>query len=212
MTRLAVRVVEFSGADGRSRTGRLYGSGTTGIVLSHMGRAADRQQDWDGLARHLAGSGHQVLTYDRRSSFSRSWAEVIDAASYLHQQGAARVVVGGASIGAMASLRAVQEPGSSLAGVIWLAGFRRGNGYRFRRSDVAQVVCPLLFVSGEGDHAATADSERLYGWATPPKELLIVDSSAHGTDILHESGKPAAQVRRAVVAFVDRVSVGGADR
>lgn len=205
----AFREVEFPGADGQPRSGRLYGGGPIGVILSHMGRGGDRQDDWDGMARLLAGEGYQVLTFNRRSTLSATWREVLDAADFVRQQGADRIVAGGASIGAMASLRAIQEPGAGLAGAIWLAGIRQGSGYDFRRSDVARIGCPLLFMSGAGDiYGAAADTEQLYRWATGPKELLILDSAAHGTDILEEGGRPASRLRDSLIRFLEQI---GAD-
>lgn len=207
-TEVMYREVEFTSRDGTLRSGHLYGEGSVAIVLSHMGRQRDRQEDWDGAARHLADRGYQVLTYTRQAAFGESWQEVLDAADYLRQQGGAeRVVAGGASIGAMASLFAAEQPESQLVGVIWLAGVLHGSRYDFQEADVSQIACPMLMMSGAKDgYGGRNAAEQLYAWATAPKELLIVESGLHGTDILLEGGPQAAQLEEAIDGFLNSLA------
>jgi pimeloyl-ACP methyl ester carboxylesterase len=201
----AFRDVEFRALDGELRSGRLFGEGPVGVVLSHMGRPGDTQDDWAPFAAELADHGHQVLTYDRRSDLGEVWQDVLGAATHLRDNGAERVVAGGASIGAMASLHAAGQPASNLDGVIWLAGVLRGR-YSFAESDVSGLGCPMLFMSGDRDaYGAAAAARRLAEWVTAPSELLIVESERHGTDILEEGGPAATELRRSILAFVDQV-------
>jgi alpha-beta hydrolase superfamily lysophospholipase len=60
------RKVRFDALDGVALQGRLFGSGTTGVVVAHMGNAGDSQADWYGVAGALADRGYAVLTFDRR--------------------------------------------------------------------------------------------------------------------------------------------------
>jgi dienelactone hydrolase len=131
---------------------------------------------------------------------------VLGAVAYLRDNGAERVVVGGASIGAMASLYAAEQSESNLDGVIWLAGILRGE-YIFEQADVAAIGCPILIMSGDQDRYGAADDARqLQGWATAPNQLLIVESELHGTDILQEGGPHADELMQAMVSFVDQVA------
>ena len=58
------RAVTFESRDGVTLEGRLFGDGSTGVVLSHM-RPAD-QRSWFAFANRLADEGYLVLTYDFR--------------------------------------------------------------------------------------------------------------------------------------------------
>ena len=58
------RAVAFESRDGVTLEGRLFGDGSTGVVLSHM-RPAD-QRSWFAFANRLADEGYLVLTYDFR--------------------------------------------------------------------------------------------------------------------------------------------------
>jgi predicted alpha/beta hydrolase len=136
------RKVRFDALDGVVLEGRLFGSGTTGVVLAHMGNAGDSQADWYGVAGALADRGYAVLTFDRRGvcpggfngcssgsdSYLNHWKDVVGAVRFMTEKGIGRVFVGGASIGAMASLYAAEHLGRDVAGVIW--GF--GPGLRER--------------------------------------------------------------------------------
>lgn len=200
------RDVEFNAPDGAVRSGRLFGEGPVAVVLSHMGRPEDAQDDWAPFAAELADHGYQVLTYERRSTLDEVWLDVLGAVAYLRSNGAQRVVAGGASIGAMASLYAAEQPTSNIDGVIWLAGVLRGN-YTFREADVAAVGCPMLIMSGDQDSYGAGDAARqLHEWATAPTELLIVDSDLHGTDILQAGAPQATELTQAMLDFVDQVA------
>lgn len=96
---------------------------------------------------------------ERRSALSEVHLDVLGAVAYLRDNGAERVVVGGASIGAMASLYAAEQSESNLDGVIWLAGILRGE-YIFEQADVAAIGCPILIMSGDQDRYGAADDAR----------------------------------------------------
>lgn len=210
----AYESVTFTASDGQRRSGRSYGDdGRVGVVLSHMGRFGDGPQDWDVFATRLADRGFHVLAYKRRLLYDTIWRDVLGAADYLRRHGAAKVIAGGASIGAMASLRAAEEPGARLDGVIWLAGVLSDSGYDFRRGDVAAIACPTLVVSGaDDDYGAGLDARRLHGWLTGPKRLLILDSAEHGTDILDEGGPNARELTRTMLRFVEQTARGDGPR
>lgn len=194
----------FLAADGQRRSGRLYGDGSVAVVLSHM--AGDGPQDWHDFARQLADAGFRVLVYQERLELETVWQDVLGAASYLRDTGAEKVVVAGASIGAMASLRAAEEPEAEFDGVIWLAGLLSNNGYDFQRSDVDEVACPTLVIAGADDlYGAGPDARRLHAWLTAPKELLVLDSVLHGTDIIDDGGPNARELTDTMLGFVQRV-------
>jgi hypothetical protein len=203
------RSVEFTARDGQRLTGRLFGRGTTAVVLSYMGKPESSQDDWTALAEELARRGFQALTYERRGVFSEVWLDVLGAGDFLRANGARRVVAAGASIGAMASLHAAGRPDNDLNGVLWLAGVTGGRYYSFQQADVARVACPLMVISGDQDeYGAAEDARRLHAWTPRTSRLLILPSRGHGTEILTEAGPSSGQLTKAMIDFVARVSTG----
>ena len=203
----AYRKVRFTTPDGATRSGRRFGDGRVALVLSHMGRPGDRQDDWGSVAGELANRGYRVLTYQRRDAFEEVWQDVLGGADYLRDHGADKVIAAGASIGAMASLYAAEQPNANLDGVIWLAGILQGSGYHFQQADVAKIACPMLFISGDQDAYGAAQAARqLHGWAAAPSQLLILRTERHGTDILAQGGPTARKLTLAMVRFVKRVA------
>lgn len=189
---------------GIERQGRIYGTGDVGVVLAHMGRPGDSQRDWAEFARELAERGYRVLTFDHDNQFV--WRVVLAGADLLRAEGVENVIAAGASIGAMGALRAAEEPGNGLIGVVWLAEVKAGSGYAFMEADVGAVACPVFFASGTGDeYGAAEDAEDLAAIA-PNAELLLVESDLHGTDILAEGGPVADELREAMFGFIDRVA------
>jgi predicted alpha/beta-hydrolase family hydrolase len=204
------REVEFTTRDDQVRSGRLFGDGRVGIVLSHMWGPGHRQDDWTQFATQLADRGYMILTYDERPTIGSVWQDVLGGADELRRQGATIVIAGGASLGAMASLHAAGQPQAKLDGVIWLAGVN-GTGaqdrlYGFDEGEVAALRCPILFASGDQDALGAADDTRqIHRWAADG-ELLMLESDLHGTDILEEDPAQAAEFTAAVQALAARVA------
>src|SRR4029453_18877383 len=69
----AGRTVSFTSSDGVALTGTLFGSGTTGVVLSNMGD--NDPADWQRFSSVLSRQGYLVLTYTFRDP-ARSTAEM----------------------------------------------------------------------------------------------------------------------------------------
>jgi dienelactone hydrolase len=175
------------------------------VVLSHMGRPGDSQDDWVSFAGELAKNGYQALTYER-GAFGDVWQDVLGAADYLRDNGAETVIAAGASLGAMASLYAAERPRSGLNGVIWLAGVLQNRGYHFQATDVSKIACPILFISGDEDtYGAAGAARQLHDWTTVPSDLLILRSTQHGTDILAEGGSNATRLVNAMLSFIRQV-------
>lgn len=203
--------IEFTGGDGQPRTGRAYGDddAPVGVVLSHMGRDGDGWDDWAATAQALADRGHRAVTYQRPRPRYQVWQEVVGAVEYLRDHGAERVVVAGASLGAMASLRVALESEPATDGVVWIAGTLRSDGMAFDQASVAGLACPALLITGDQDsYGGTEATQDLHAWL-PGSELLILPSARHGTDILAQGGAPAEQLETAVLDFADAVAAAG---
>ena len=125
--------VTFESRDGVTLEGRLFGDGSTGVVLSHM-RPAD-QRSWFAFANRLADEGYLVLTYDFRGycpggeggcsqgelQISAIWQDVLGAMDFIRSQGATTVALVGASMGGTASLVAAGQEGADVAAVVTLS-------------------------------------------------------------------------------------------
>ena len=78
--------VAFAASDGIGLTGRVFGEGSIGVVLAHMGRPGDMQADFYPLARALAERGYLALTYNRRGVCGPVWTGVLAGIRRLREQ------------------------------------------------------------------------------------------------------------------------------
>jgi dipeptidyl aminopeptidase/acylaminoacyl peptidase len=206
--------VVFRASDGVRLRGLVSGAGRVGIVLSHMGRPGDSRADWQPLARALADKGYLVLAYSRRGAclangtscsagvddLPASWRDVVGAYRFLRARGAARVVLVGASIGAMSSLAAAQRDDVQVAAVIEIGGINDASGYSFTRRSLRRIEGAKLFASSAHDIYGGAEVARTwYAWARSPKQLAILAGGEHGTDLLK-----TARTRKRLVTLVER--------
>ena len=200
------RPVTFESRDGVRLEGRLFGHGSTGVVLSHM-RPAD-QRSWFAFANRLADEGYLVLTYDFRGycpggeggcsqgdlQISAIWQDVLGAVDFVRSEGATTVALVGASMGGTASLVAAGEEGADVAVVVTLSAPTSIEGLDADAALLQRVSANKLFIAGVGDAAAAASAEQLYEIAPPPKAAPeIVPSDDHGTDLLTGSRGEAVQ-------------------
>jgi Alpha/beta hydrolase family len=208
--------VTFEAADGVGLDGRLFGSGDVGVVLSHM-RPGDQGQ-WFAFAGLLANRGYRVLTYDRRGecpggdlgcSDGRTggpgaWRDLSSAVELLREDGSDRVVVGGASLGAMESLYALSH-GLDADGLIWLSGLDLYEGESIEEQ-VRGVRVPKLFMGGAFDNDSAPLGPALKRAASGRVEIVSLDTGEHGTDILR-FGDPAVadQIRQTVLDFLANI-------
>jgi pimeloyl-ACP methyl ester carboxylesterase len=204
--------VRFRGAGGVRLEGRVFGSGDVGVVLGHM-RPGDQSQ-WFGFAALLADQGYAVLTYDRRgvcpggdlgcsdgNASDSGWQDLAYAVDLLREHGTSRVVVGGASLGAMESMYALSR-GLDADGLIWLSGVDLYAGVPVTRQ-VRAVRVPKLLAAGEFDSYAAALRPAVERAAPPPTQVVLLDTGEHGTDILEfEDPAVADEFRRSVLDFL----------
>lgn len=207
---LGTEAVAFTTDDGVAIEGRLFGTGDVGVVLAH-GTFESAQASWFSFARALSDEGYQVLTINLRgfcpggingcSGGSRdppeTWRDVAAAAEYLRAQGTMRVFLMGASLGARSCLWAASRPGVTVAGVIAVSTPEKAVAefspeYDFTTEVIGAIEEPKLFLSGDQDEDYAAQAVTMFGWATEPKHLEIMSSTAHGPDLLRVPGATAA--------------------
>jgi dienelactone hydrolase len=208
------RAVSFPSADGVRLEGRVFGDGSSGVVLSHM-RPSD-QTSWFRFATRLADAGYLVLTFDFRgycpggeggcSQGSRDiaamWQDVVGAIEFVRSRGATSVSLVGASMGGTASLVAASREGVDVRAVIALSAPASIEGLVVDGALLSKVSVGKLFIAGVGDAVAASDAESLFAQSPPPKRVEIVPADDHGTDLL--TGSQAEVVRRLIETFLQQ--------
>jgi pimeloyl-ACP methyl ester carboxylesterase len=200
------KAITFRATDGMPLHGVLLGSGRNGIVLSHEFRAT--LCNWLPLAETLARRGYRVLAYDSRpltspvSPQGHLDHDVLGAERELLRRGVKRVLVGGASAGGTAAMTAAALiPRSVLAGVVVLSSPRQF-GAMDAEAAARKVTAPSFFGVGSRDSGFVDEVRKLdAASAAKRKQLLVVDSSGHGTDLLLTSWAPAS-FRTRLLAFI----------
>ena len=186
-------------------SGYLFGSHTTGVILSHM-QSTD-QQSWWLFARILKDKGYQVLTYDFRG-YRDSQGEIdidhIDmdvkaALNFMQSNGTSKVFLIGANMGGTASLKVASK--EDVAGVITLSAPPAVENLD-AREDVTTIAAPKLFIAARDDLFYARSVDLFDQTSLDPKERQIVDGNAHGTDML--SGASGPRVQGLMVDFLRR--------
>ena len=182
---VAQQQVSFPTQDGGIVYADMYGKGERGVVLAHGGRF--NKESWATQAQTLVKAGFRVLAIDFRgrgqsrgpeSKSGEDGAEydVLAAVRYLRRAGAKTVSVIGASFGGEAAADASidAEPGE-IDRLVLLAAWTDRSPQKMKGRK--------LFIVARDD--ANDDGLRLpkiranYEEATGPKELVILDGSAH---------------------------------
>jgi pimeloyl-ACP methyl ester carboxylesterase len=206
----ASRPVTFASADGVELSGRVFGEGPTGVVLSHM-RPSDQTSWWD-FARQLADDGYVALTYDFRGycpggdagcsggdkAIAAIWQDVLGAIDEIRAEGATRVVLIGASMGGTASLVAASK--ADVEVVVTLSAPVSIEGLVADPDTLATVTAAKLFIAGNGDAQAADAAQQLFATSPQPKRLNIVTSNDHGTDLL--TGNQAGILRTTILNYL----------
>jgi pimeloyl-ACP methyl ester carboxylesterase len=194
--------------------GRLFGEGSTAVVLSHMGPAD--QRSWFAFANRLADQGYLVLTYDFRGycpggeggcsqgdlQVSAIWQDVLGAMDFVRSEGATSVALVGASMGGTASLVAAGQQGSDPEAVVTLSAPASIEGLNADAALLQRVTANKLFVAGVGDASAAASAQDLFEIAPPPKRVEFPPADDHGTDLL--TGSRGEEVQRIIETYLEQ--------
>ncbi len=203
----AQKAVTFPTADGGVVSADSYGAGEHGVVLAHGGRF--NKGSWEKQARALAAAGFRVLAIDFRG-YGQSRGpgdsdpmsaplhlDVLAAVRYLRKNGAKTVSVVGGSMGGGAAGDAsiLSEPGE-INRLVFLGAAPNGPAEKLKARS--------LFIVARDD--ASADGLRLpgiraqYEKAPEPKELIILDGSAHAQFLFQTD--QADRVIREILRFL----------
>ena len=173
------------------------------------------------------------------SQLGKNWRDAMAAVAFMETRGAKQIFLIGASMGGLAVLRAARMPEVDLAGVVSLSTPQFPSKYYVGEpgaNDVTparlrQIDEPKLFVAGTKDVQLpgtaplrsgvksvrfAADARRMFDAAEEPKELVLVDSSFHSSDLVTTApadldfapieAKELRQVRDAVFRFLSENS------
>ena len=202
-------VASFRTSDGVELNGRLFGEGSTGVVLAHM-YPVDQSSWWE-FAQFLADRGYLALTFNFRGygegpdrSGGDKDTELIDrdleaALNFIKAQGTSEVFFIGASMGGTASLKVAAEV--TVSGVVSLSAPVKFRGISLERE---QVAVPVLLIAAEGDSSAkrnlqTMLDDGIVGATTD--SVVYPDGRDHGTDILKGENGDAARER--IMGFLE---------
>lgn len=198
-------VVSFRTSDGFLLEGRLFGSGTKAVVLSHMFPAD--QSSWFDTAEDFAAGGYLVLTYNFRGYGESQGGKDINlldrdvkaAISFLTEaKSVSDIALVGASMGGTASIGAAA--GSEVDGVATLSAPVRFRGLD-ASSAITGVLARKLFLASLEDRDAAESAERLLKLSRDPEaDIKFFPGDAHGTDMVR--GRRGDEVRAALLSFL----------
>jgi len=198
--------VSFATEDGGRVYADLYGTGGRGVVLAHGGRFT--KESWERQARALAKAGFRALAIDFRGRGQSRGPEskppddgveydVLAAVRYLRAAGARTVSVVGASFGGAAAARAavLARPGEIDRLVLLAHG---------EIPEPERMQGRKLFVVARDDANDAGPRlpriRRQYERAPGPKELLILEGSAHAQFIFETD--QGERLMREIVRFL----------
>ncbi len=202
-----VQTVSFPTEDGGRICADLYGQGTRAVVLAHGGRF--RKESWQEQAQVLAAEGFRVLAIDFRgfgcstgpgqADFDKAPFEkdVIAGVRYLKANGAQSVsVVGGSFGGAAAGDASIKSPPGEIDRIVFLGAAPNLSAEKLKSRS--------LFIVARED--TSGSSPRLpgiraqYERAPQPKELIVLDGSAHAQFLFQTDQK--TRVMHEIVRFL----------
>jgi pimeloyl-ACP methyl ester carboxylesterase len=156
-----------------------------------------------------------------------TWRDASAAVAFARKRGAQKVFVVGASMGGLAVLRLAAMPGADLAGVVSLSTPQYPAKYyqgELPANDVTpnrlrQIEEPKLFVAGKDDIQFPGgaplrpgidqvrfadDARRMYAAADEPKQLLLVESRFHSSQLVGGYEDDAViRTRRVIFSFLE---------
>jgi pimeloyl-ACP methyl ester carboxylesterase len=194
---VAQQGVSFPTSDGGLVYADLYGKGGRTVVLAHGARF--NKESWGPQARALAGAGFRVLAIDFRG-YGQSRGpgqadplsaplhlDVLAAVRYLREHGAKTVSVVGGSMGGMAAGDAsiASEPGE-IDRLVLLAAPPRGPAEKLKSRTLFIVARDDAVVGGPRLPRIRAQYEK----APEPKELIVLDGSAHAQALFQTDQGP----------------------
>jgi pimeloyl-ACP methyl ester carboxylesterase len=224
--------VSFKAEDGTTVRGRLWSGGEVGVVLAHGFSELTGQDDWLPWPGVLSEEGYTVLTFNFRGFCSEdgcsggqielgnNWMDLIAAIEYLEQRGIGRVFLVGGSMGGIQVFRVAEEAAAAdFAGIVSISTPQFPSRYYPNEPPANDVTdarlrairAPKLFIAGDGDAQLVQgglvrfadDAQNMFDAAADPKEILILDTSAHSHELVTSAEPEVVEgTREAILAFL----------
>ncbi len=204
-----VEKVVLTAADGVKLSGARLGEGAHGVVLLPQ-RGSD-MCGWGLAASRMVEAGLHVLAIDLRcAGFSECdnssddqmdnthdfAADAAAAIAELKRAGASKVVVMGASLGAVSAVVAGGRFADQVSGVVGLSVFTVGfnasgsasTGVTTPENAAPHITAPMLLVvaTGDGSCISPGSAQELIDKSAAPTKVKVIvrEGSAHGWDLL----------------------------
>jgi pimeloyl-ACP methyl ester carboxylesterase len=161
------------------------------------------------------------------SILAKNWRDALAAIAFMKGRGVKKIFLIGASMGGVAVLRVARMPGVEVAGVVSLSTPQWPSKYYdadvpeaddLTSARLRQIEEPKLFVAGTRDVQRpgdllrrgvkrvrfAVDAQRMYDASEEPKELLLVDSLFHSSELVTTAlpAEVVPQTRSAVFRFL----------
>lgn len=185
--------IPFEGSE-ESIEARLYGRGSNIVVISNMD--TNDSEEWRPLVEALEALDCAVVTcaYPDNESTERALNSVID---FLESEGRAkggeRIVLIGASLGGVASLRVAANRGDdNIVGVAAISAPLEFGGERcYTDGELRMITAPKLIICSEFDDIVE-DARNIFATLEDPRQFTLYPGDAHGTALLAEHGDSLA--------------------
>ena len=202
--------IPLSSPDSGALSADLYGTGPEGVILIAHGGYSSRES-WAGTARLLADSGFQVLVFETRAAIDlRAGSEtaclyeapcmardVRAAIRHFRASGIERLTLMGGSAGGGAAAVAASDEDGGVDRVILLAPMAIEAPQQIQGR---KLVVVGRLDRGSGDRLRLPGILDQYEKAPGPKDLLILEQSAHGQRLLESPAGPA--ILQAILRFL----------
>jgi pimeloyl-ACP methyl ester carboxylesterase len=203
----AQKTISFPTEDGGTVFADLYGKSDRAVVLVHGGQF--NKESWAKQAKILAAAGFEVLAIDLRG-YGPSHGpgdsdpmdapikyDVLAAVRYLHKNGAKTVSAIGASMGGWAAGDAsiASQPGE-IDRVVFLGSSPNDPADKLKSASLFIVALDDM----EGTSPRLPGIRKQYDIAPQPKELIILDGSAHAQYFFETD--QADRVMREILRFL----------
>jgi pimeloyl-ACP methyl ester carboxylesterase len=199
--------VSLRAEDGGNICADVYGSGARGVVLAHGGRF--NKESWRVQADALVKEGFRVVAIDFRgfgcstgpgqADFDTAPFEndVLAAVRYLKRQGVKAVsVVGGSFGGGAAGDASIKGAPGEIERVVFLGAVPNLSAARLK----SRALFIVAREDSDGTRLRLPGIREQYEKAPNPKELIVVDGSAHA-QFLFQSDQ-SVRVMREIVRFL----------
>jgi alpha/beta superfamily hydrolase len=182
----------FTTDDNVTLSGKIVGTGTTGIIFSSMD--GDSKADWVDLAPLLAARGYLTLSYDYRGlgasqgyyDRTKLESDVQAAIQIAQQHGVTKYILMGASLGGLVTLKiaAATHP----TAVVALSAPQSFGGLDVSDDELRAIAAPKFLGVAVGDAGVINSMQNIYNLTPQPKELHIYSGKVHGSLLLEAPG------------------------